>query len=246
MLPGRFPNISPLLTWVIGALLGSVSALPAANDPGVAPKSFILDDAILFPQAEKDKLSEALTKTAEQIGVSIYVAGYSFLEGEAARERATALCTRWLDGKPGLVIVYTRGSAQPAVSPSPELWRRYPTDEIVLAVQECSRLLSDIFLSPEQRVIRATYLAMEKFQKMETGRLASLLHLSSADNRLALSLGVALLLIAALLWIAIWVPRKRKIAGGGPYYFPDAVVNPRLGASFGGGTAGESGPGNQR
>ncbi len=243
MLPSCKPPILRLLTGVLGAWLWLGSVLHSANDPGTAPESFIFDDAILFQKADKDKLSHSLSETANKTGVSVYVAGYSFLEGEAARERATALCSRWLESKPGLVIVFTRGSAQPAVTPSPELWQRYPTDEVVMLMQESARLLGDVFLSPEQRVIRATNLALEKLHTMEAARLARLHHYSTSDVRLAKMLGSMLLVLAAIFWFAFWKRRKRAATRGGPYYFPDAVVSTRLGAPFGGGVTGEAGPG---
>lgn len=242
MLLIRKPAPLLLLTGALALWLALGTALHSATDPGAAPESFIFDDAILFQKADKDKLSQALTETATKIGVSVYVAGYSFLEGEAARERATALCSRWLEGKPGLVIVYTRGGAQPAVTPSPELWRRYPTDEVVMLMQDSAGLLGDAFLSPEQRVIRATNLALEKLQKMETARLSRLTHFSPSDIRLAEILGAMLLVLAAIFCLAVWMRRRRVAACGGPYYFPDAVIGPRLGAPFSGGAVGEAGP----
>ncbi len=243
MLPPRKTSIFSLLASVLGLWLALCGALHSANDPGAAPASYIFDDAILFQNADKDKLSRALTETANKTGVSVYVAGYSFLEGEAARERATALCARWLDGKPGLVIVYTRGSAQPAMTPSPELWRRYPADEIVLLMQESGRLLGDVFLSPEQRVIRSTNLTLEKLQIIEAARLARLHHFSMSDTRLAVILGAILLVAGVIFCLAVWMRRKQSPARVAQYFFPDAVVSPRLGAPFGGGVTGESGPG---
>lgn len=242
MPPTRKPSIIRLLTGVLALCLGLVGALHSANDPGAAPASYIFDDAILFQKADKERLSRVLTETAGKTGVSVYVAGYSFLEGEAARERATALCERWLEGKPGLVIVYTRGSAQPAVTPSPELWRRYPTDEIVMLMQDSGRLLGNAFLSPEQRVIRATDLALEKLQTMEAARLARLGHFSASDARLAKWLGALLAVMVVIFWLAFRRRQKRAVAREGPCYFPDAVVSPRLGAPFGGGVTGEAGP----
>lgn len=239
----RKPSIFCVLTGVLGLWLTLGGALQSANNLSNAPESFIFDDAILFQKADKDKLSQALTESANKTGVSVYVAGYSFLEGEAARERANALCERWLISKPGLVIVYTRGSAQPAVAPSSELWQRYPTDEVVMLMQESGRLLGDMFLSPEQRVLRATNSALEKLQTMEAARLSRLHHVSSSDLHLAMLLGALLIVPAAIFWIAIRMRRKRATARGGPYYFPDAVVGTRLGAHFGGGVTGEAGTG---
>ncbi len=243
MFLSRKPAILFLLTVTLGVWLGLGQVLHSANDFDAAPESFVFDDAILFQKTDKDRLSLVLTETANKIGVSIYVAGYSFLEGEAARERANALCERWLISKPGLVIVYTRGSAQPAITPSPGLWQRYPADEIVLLMQESARLLGDVFLSPEQRVIRATNAALEKLQTMEAARLSRLHHFSFSDTRLAVMLGALLLVAGVIFWFTFWLRRKRSPAHVATYYFPDAVVSPRLGAPFGGGVTGEAGPG---
>ena len=239
----RKPSHARLAGGVFCVLLFLNGIVQSAVDIGAPPASFILDDAILFQKDDADKLSRELTESANKHGVSVYVAGFSFLEGEAARERANALCARWLDGRPGFVIVYTRGNAQPAVMASPVMWQRYPADEVMIVLQESGRLLSDVFLSPEQRVIRAAELALKKIQLMEDGRLGRLHQLSTPDTRLAMLLGAMFSLLGAISWFSIWMRRKRAAARSGPFFFPEAVVGTRLGAPFGGGVTGEAGPG---
>ena len=224
----------------LGLCLGLASMLDAAGEPPPAPSSFVLDDARLFNAGAVERMSLALLEMQRSTGVSVYVATWSYLETDGTRNRAQQLVKLWLNGKPGVILIFNRGNGQSGVVASPELWRRQPADETALLLADTSRALERAGATPERRIEDAVSLVVGRIRELEvkSGKPAAVF--TGGERRLAILVAATIALSGLTVWLVSFARRKRAAARGGPFLFPDATVNRRLGGQFGGGIVGES------
>ncbi len=233
-LRGFHPIICGVLAG-LGLCPGLTGMLEAAAELPPPPPSFVHDDARLFDAATVEGLSRVLVETHRACGVAVYVATSSYRE--SADTRNQQLVERWLKDQPGLIITYNRGDGQAGVVASPEFWRRHPADEVAQLLADAGRILGQRSVAPEQRIPGAATLIADRSRRLESDRRTSAGPFTVVERRLALVFAGAIALAGCLI---AFMRRKTATAPGGPFLFPEAAVNSRLGAQFGGGVAGES------
>lgn len=231
---------SRLLAGIIGLCLGAIAPHVPASGAKPPASPHVRDDARLFDAAVAERLNRKLADAYEATEVSILVACSSFLEGGNMREHAHTLVARWLKDQPGLLIAFNRGNSMPAIAASPEFWRRYPVDEVTQLFAAIGNILAVQPVPPEDRLLQAAELAVERVNRLEASRRLGQRFLTVADVRLAAFVGAALAAAGTAAWFLAHRRRQRRVAAGAMLVFPEVSVAPRLGAPFGGGAVGTS------
>lgn len=223
----------------LGACLALTRMLEAAEEPAAAPVSFVLDDARLFDAATVEGMGRALEETERACGVAVYVATSSYLKTADTRTRERQLVESWLGDKPGVILTYVRGNGQTGILPSPELWRRHPADEIARLLTEAGRILFQPGSEPEQRIRNTVTLLSERLRQLDEDRRSPRGPFTGIERTLAIAVAATIALALLVCWLGASVRRRKAAVLGGPFWFPEASVKPRLGGQFGG-SIGES------
>ena len=224
----------------LGLCLGLTMMLDAAGEPPPAPASFVQDDARLFDAAAIERMNRALVETERASGVSVYVATLSYLETAGSSNHEQQLVERWLIDKPGVILTYNRGDGQTGIVPSPDLWRRHPADEIARILAEAGRVLVQPGAGPELRIQDTVTLMVDRLQHLESNRRPPHGPFTSVERKLAICVAATIAVAGFAGWLGAFMRRRKSAALGGPFLFPDATVNSRLGGQFGGGSIGEA------
>jgi hypothetical protein len=233
-----------LLQWLLlGApcLLAGRSVADGSEPPlfqqeavGPAPPSLVLDQARLFKEQEAAQISARLKAFAADHGVTIYVAAYSVLVGEAIDERVLRLKREWLAGTRGIIVAYQRG-----------------TDKISFAAEgdktnfvgrsEMGPLFEGAYLRArsEDRGSRQVAAALDHLLEalppmVDAQRVANEEVAVEWRQFVTWSLGGILLLAAGGMYLSHAL-RRTQIAEAQSFIFPTVQVPGRLGGSYSGG-----------
>ncbi len=227
------------LLWLTGWSFAQELDVPVA----ARPESGLLDEARLFVSApeRKEAIESRIGSHFEKTGFRVWVAVVDSLIGRTVFQETQRLRDAWLEGEPGLVLVYeadsgdweigwsersirSGGSELPAVGPSD------------VGPQQRVAIMSELRALPEpglrsaedaERLIDALMSALEVQAAPEAPRR----HLG---RLLLLGLGLASALLLVALLVAAGVRRADRRSQD-RLYFPEIRVGERLKAPRGGG-----------
>lgn len=205
-----------------------------------APKDGILDNAEVFTPAQRRELVAKIAQFARSDDFHIFVATYTFVYGEEARQRAWRLGQKWLEGKQGAVVVFDKGGGgtSPAVG---LIWQQ--DDQRALQDRTIQGILaaasSAASAQPTEAPAKQISAAVQELVAgygrvrpvLEEGRRA-------ARTRQYIILGGVLGVMFFSLLILGLVRRFQRRAekrNAESYLFPHVEIAPRYDAPFGGG-----------
>lgn len=205
-----------------------------------APKDGIMDNAEIFSPEQHRALAAKIGNFHKSDDFHVFVATYTFVYGEEARQRAWRLGRKWLEGKQGAVVAFDKGGggASPAIG---LIWQqddqRSLQDRTIQGILEAaSKAANQVSAEkPADQVTAAVDGIMEGFGRvrpiLEAGRRAARIRqymiLGGVLGTMFLSLGV-------LTMVRRWQSRAAK-RDAESYLFPHVEIAPRYDAPFGGG-----------
>lgn len=215
----------------------SIFGVASGAVPG-KPAGFIEDSAKIFTAEKAAAIREKLTSLHQNQGVSCYVATFSSLEG-GIKQRTYSLMQQWIGDEPGILLAYSWGEELPTVMATAAFWRRYPTDEVIVMMQDAAQILHQNNETASTRLATAVDIYTEKITKMESMRQVRSSPFPANQRALYLYLGVAVLVFILLGWLVTrWL--HRTFAKPNTYLLPEYEVNRRLGAPYSGGSMGQT------
>lgn len=227
-------RLASLMLFLVAFSLHGYAASPAPTKP----EGFIEDSANIFTADKAAAIREKLISLHQNQGVSCYVATFSSLEG-GIKQRTYSLMQNWIGNEPGILLAYSWGEELPTVMASAEFWRRYPTDEVILMMQDAAQILHQNSETASTRLASAVDIYAAGIAKMETTRQVRNSPFPANQRTLYLYLGVAVLVFVLLGWLLTrWL--QRRFAKPNTYLLPEYEVNRRLGAPYSGGSMGQS------
>lgn len=225
-----------LLSCVCASLVASV----AWGQAPVPPADGIHDDTRMFAPASRQLLAAQILAGRQAIQADIWVTASTFLpQGQTIRSRAQEFRQQWSPAKDAVLLAYDRASDSHALSFSPGLWKRYPSAKIIDLMQESIRLMKAKNQSPEERIRQALPALLKQLQTLEKQRGRAETPLHNVDLRLAKAYALGLAGGGLVLGTIAFVLRKRDVLAAQQAFFPRVQVNPRFGASHGGGVTAE-------
>jgi hypothetical protein len=204
------------------------------------PATGVYDETRLFTAAQTAELEAKLAAIQSETGVTAFIAALTFSSDATARDAARRFAAAWTADLPGIVLLFDRGKAGAGLAVSPLMWQNYPADEVAALLGKTGDALARADAKPEDRVQAAIKLVHRELKTMTAARAARQRWLTQAEMKLAKVLAavlVALLLAAAI--IARWSNRTQRRRTE-KFFFPDVVVDTRLGAPYGGGVVASS------
>ena len=218
----------------------------AAASLPAAPESRVLDQGRIFTDEEEAALGGELKAFAENTGIDLYVAGYSFLLGETIDDRITRLVNAWSidEERETVVLLYTRANESLAVAGSPSISQRLSTMEFNECINAGVQAAKEIGDAPDGSGpdhagrIRAASTALTGAIEYELERQTFIDRLHRRGFLLWGAIVIGTICIGSGLWLLIlkhFENRRREEKQF--YYFPTLPVGERLGAPFGGGNA---------
>ena len=205
-----------------------------------AARFFVHDETRLLSEQDSATLERDLAATRRDTGAIIRIEAALYLDGQTVRDHATALANEIAGDAPVLVLAFIRGSSQTVAVASAGLWRQGPADAVALLLSGTGQILADTSLPPEVRMTKAAELAMTRLRTLESLRTGDRGIFGKGEKKLALILSATLLAAAIAIALAMTMRRKKIADTNGTHFFPEAAVAARLGAPYGGGTAGQA------
>ena len=120
---------------VLLLFLSAISLRSAVVVPD-RPENFLLDQGVVFPREAAQRLEAALTATARDHDLHVYVMTTPTLRatpsrvGGKASEFLNAIRTEWLNGKVGAVIIFDDEAGLVEMGASEEARRIFPLEEL--------------------------------------------------------------------------------------------------------------------
>ena len=235
----KFPRLSVLLLTIGISSAGGDDAAPSGElfelEPvGPAPVSLLVDDARLFNEREAKQLSARLKEFSVQNDIRIYVAAYSVLIGESIDDRAARLKSAWLNGKPGVIVVYQRGTEQITFSSVADPVNFLERPELQTLFQRAYQAAVSLDRG-SSRVIAATDVIMRDLPPAIQTHRASI-GATASDTRTFVGWSlVGLAAIAAAGMFAFQFLRRAQVKVTKSFEFPQVKVAERFGAPYCGG-----------
>ena len=205
-----------------------------------APKDGIIDNAEIFNPEQHKELAGKIDRFLKSDDFHIYVATYTFVYGEEARQRAWRLGRKWLEGKQGAVVVFDKGGGgtSPAIG---LIWQqddqRSLQDRTIQGILEAASEAANTSASkkPTEQVTAAVDEIMAGF-----GRVRPILeagHQAARKRQYTILGGVlgAMFLSLAVLTVVRRFQTRAARRNGESYLFPHVEIAPRYDAPFGGG-----------
>lgn len=205
-----------------------------------APSDGILDNAEIFNPEQRKQLAAKIGKFLKAEDFNVYVATYTFVYGEEARQRAWRLGRKWLEGKQGAVVVFDKGGGgtSPAIG---LIWQqddqRSLQNRTIQGILEAASAAANKGTAekPTVQVNAAVDEIIAGFARvrpiLEAGhRLArnrQYMILGGVLGAMFLSLGVLMLMRR--------VQTRSARRNSESYLFPHVEIAPRYDAPFGGG-----------
>ena len=93
--------------------------LPPRDALAAAPAGGLLDEGNVFNAEEEVLVAAELEDFRHRAGLPAYIVTANYIFGETVEQYGERLVTEWSKGKPGLVLLYERGSAQLNFSATP-------------------------------------------------------------------------------------------------------------------------------
>ena len=208
-------------------LCGAASGIPPA------PESMVHDEGRILGPDAMEQVGRVLQSLRRDTGVAAFLVTTAVLDTAQAREQMRSLLESWLEGREGVVLVCNRGNGQFGISASPEFWRRHAADETSRLLSETARAMSLPDSSVEKRIQESVGVLQDGIRRLARHRPGAVGGVSGAERRLGLMLASALALALLVIWLAAAARRRKLAAMGGPFWFPEAQTNPRLGGQFG-------------
>lgn len=235
-------RIQLLATWLLAVTLALHAPLRAEDEPlPPKPQALVYDDARLF-NAEQAAQVEALLRECEaKTGVRVQVAAFTLLQRPDLLQQSRALVTPWLGDHAAVLLCFHRGSGRFTVSYSNEMWRVYPSSDLISAHDKVTALTNDRSQpDPALRMISGVKEMVQSVVRMEAERRARLRLFSRRDMALATALSLLLLGLGAGAWVGFRKLQAHDLDRSTRIEFPDVGVATRLGAPLGGGVIGEA------
>ena len=213
--------------------LPAVSAL-ADDFPETPPTSYVWDGAEMMNPEELARLENALKKTAEETGIDIYIATYTYISDGTVFQQAQQVARQWIGEGRGIVGVYERGSDEISISTSDSLAKSYDYPYLRKFYSKAVETSREVEKPSKRLVVLGETLCDEMLNNYRSQISGN--RIFSGKNLLLF----ALLLIPALLVCGIFMLLGRRASvreseDSKRCYFPTANVPPILGAPFGGG-----------
>ncbi len=205
-----------------------------------APKDGIMDNAEIFSPEQHKALAARIADFEKSDDFHVYVATYTFVYGEEARQRAWRLGRKWLEGKQGAVVVFDKGGGgtSPAIG---LIWQqddqRSLQDRTIQGILEAASEAANQVSAekPTDQVTAAVDEITAGFGRvrpiLEAGRRA-------ARSRQYMILGGVLGTMFLSLGVLTMVRRFQSRAAkrqAESFLFPHVEIAPRYDAPFGGG-----------
>jgi hypothetical protein len=222
-------------------LLLAMPSAGAAESLPPKPTVLLLDDARLLSSEQAARLSAKLKQCEAQNGVRIYVAAFTLLQRPTLQQQTRELIGPWMGDEPALILAYYRGTLQSVVVMSPEMWRRYPSGDLVSTFDLAAKaLVSTDQPDPAKRIIDGVDILVSSINKLEVERQVRSRFFTHDDAMLAAIFGIVLSVIAVVAMLAYRTMRLREKEFAVQYEFPQVEVTTRLGAPLGGGVFAEA------
>lgn len=206
----------------------------AQSWPEDVPSDAIFDDTRALTQEPHRKLAAGIADFERTTGIRFMVAAVTQgVSEKTPRTQARELRRRWADDTPALLLLFSRGSDTASISVSPHLWHRYPSADLIAALQRAGETLSDRETVLEERLVGSSLALMNRISQLEGGRATRGPLLNPFEIRMAIVFGAGLTVMAVIAALAAWRFRKTERQRT-TLHFPTAAMPPRLGGAFGG------------
>ena len=205
-----------------------------------APKDGIMDNAEIFNPEQHKALAAKIGTCLKSDDFHVFVATYTFVYGEEARQRAWRLGKKWLEGKQGAVVVFDKGGGgtSPAIG---MIWQqddqRSLQNRTIQGILEAASEAANKGATgkPTDQVNAAVEEIISGF-----GRVRPILEAArrATRNRQYMILGGVLGTMFLSLGVLTLVRRLQARASkrnSESYLFPHVEIAPRYDAPFGGG-----------
>jgi hypothetical protein len=206
---------------------------------GAPPADHVLDEAHIFATDQRKRLGDLLVTAARRDGTDVYVATFTFIDGETTEGRAERLKERWCLGEFGLVLVHDRGSQNLTFSARTHQAMPITVSELEGLFQRANEAAQ----APETPGEKLVAL-VETLLPLLEGKVAIQRRLQreviSAEQWWVFGAVAAALLLMLVVFLVVWRLRQRvRAALPPPAFFPTVTVAARFGAGFGGGSMAE-------
>ena len=235
--PRLFASILALLVWP------GVQAF--AQDIGEAPADLIHDDSRVFDAEIHARLAAELRDFEQRTGVLVYVETLTFIDGGVtAQMRCKQLMDAWLPGRRGMVLCYNRAErALPEFGFSTALQQQVSAMALAKVGESAAAAMQGV-ADTRERLLAGLHAVLAEISKLpqlsaspgtgQDGRM-----FSREDGMLAAAFAGVLALGALVGWLLVRWQRAQEHVTDVQFFFPEAEVGQRFGASCGGGVMAE-------
>jgi TPM domain len=204
-----------------------------------APPNHVLDEALIFSRDQENALGNLLVKASREDGADVYLATFTFIDGETIERRAERLKEAWSRGDFGLVLVHDRSTGNLTFSARTHEAMPITVSELEGLFQEAN----DAAQTPETPGEKLLALVQTLLPLLK-GKVAvqrRLQHETISTQQWWVFGGVAaaLILIFFSFVLARGFKRTADAARPVPAFFPTVAVEPRFGGGYGGGSMAE-------
>ncbi|MGI8602513.1 MAG: TPM domain-containing protein [Verrucomicrobiales bacterium] len=202
------------------------------------PESHVWDEAHVFSSEQAAKLRTLLHKAQKQ-HMDIYVATFTFLDGEAIESRAERLKRAWCRLDFGLVLVFERGSSNLTFSALTQEAMPLTVGELE-AVFERANVSAAAARTPGERLVALVELLVPMLdEKVALQQRLQRQIISPEQWFIFAGLLTALILLILALVVARRIRQAALARRLPPAFFPTVAVAPRFGGTCGGGVMAE-------
>jgi hypothetical protein len=239
LIPSKTFHASLASGWMSICLFVSAAGSPVAAETPT-PDDHVSDEARVLKPETRSALVAKIRQWESETGCTLWLATTTFLPGaKNVREHTDELAEAWMPRGRGLIIAYDRASDAHAVAPTLEAWETYPAPDVVEALRAAGEPFRQENLSPEDRLIQAIEILMQRFSKADAKlRLHSQL-LPGLERKAALLFFIILSTGTLLIFALLAWSKKRRAENAVRHFFPLFPAAERLGAPYGGGVIAE-------
>jgi hypothetical protein len=201
----------------------------------LAPQDGIRDDAQVLTAEVRSQVSAEMQGFTERTGIRLFIDTNTYIESSTASDRARALTRAWAGDEPAALMCVDRSSPQPpSVHVSDVMWRDYTEPELMASLRRTLEGMEGGKVN-EANVVRGVRQLMKELEALRVIAQQRQRWISGKDWVLLIGFTALLAGIGTLGYFLTKRLRQREQSEAVQHFFPDVVVEQRLGASSGGG-----------
>lgn len=212
------------------------SHLWAHGQPSRArPDHLVVDDTRFLSQEEHVQLEERLQEFLKNTGIELFFLAIPFAESSSIDQESRDLIRKWENGKPAIIVSFSRGENGCTLYPSPILTEIYPSDIAFSSFHSILRRAQEMEVSQKARLFFMIDTLIEKFESLHANTVAQTQKEQKILSKLQWS-GFALLI--ALCLFMHWLTQRLTpilLESIQKTELPKLHMSMRLEAPFGGG-----------